>query len=179
MLVRSAALHRGFTLIELLVTVAIIALALSLGVPSFTAFQRNAELTATANMLIASMNSGRSEAMKRGMNAMVVPTDSNDWAKGWKVFVDVDRSGDPAGSANILVATQGSLPSYITITPSPNPVTFKFDASGYATSSNGSMEIKRNDVSISDQPNETRKVIVYATGRVRACKPASSSDANC
>ena len=44
----------GFTLIELLTTVAIIVVILTLAAPSFTAFQRNSELTGVANTIVAS-----------------------------------------------------------------------------------------------------------------------------
>lgn len=172
-------LQRGFTLIELMVTVAIIAIAMSLVIPSLTTFQRNAELTATANTLLSSINTARSEAMKRGMNAMVVPNDNTNWGLGWIVFVDVDRSGNPTASANIQIAIQEAMPSYLSLTSLPNPISFKFDASGFATSSNGSIEIKRNDVPASEVLVQTRKVIVAPTGRVRVCKPASASDPDC
>ncbi len=85
----------GFTLIELLTTVAIIVVILTLAAPSFTAFQRNSELTGVANTMLSSLTVARSEAMKRGRNTLVVPsadctTWGDDWTKGWLVFVDND-----------------------------------------------------------------------------------------
>ena len=168
-------LKRGFTLIELMVIVAIIAIAMMIAVPSMSSFQRNAELASTTNGLLASINTARSEAMKRGMNAMVRPIDTTDWTKGWVVFVDVARDGDRTNAANIKVATQDALPSYFTVTG----FNVGFNASGFATGSppNGTFVIKRNDLTGSEQTKETRKVIVDLTGRVRSCKPAT--DANC
>ena len=166
---------RGFTLIELLITVAIIAVAMLIAVPSMSSFQRNAELASTTNGLLASINTARSEAMKRGMNAMVRPVDTTDWAKGWVVFVDVARNGDVTDAANIKIATQDALPSYYTITG----FNASFNASGFATGSpaNGTFVIKRNDLTGSEQLKETRKIVVDLTGRVRSCKPAT--DPNC
>jgi type IV fimbrial biogenesis protein FimT len=169
----------GFTLIELLVTVAIIAAAMLVAVPSMSSFMRNAELTSTTNNLLASINTARSEAMKRGMNAMVKPVDSTSWAKGWVVFVDKARNGDAADSSNIIVMTQDALPTYFTVTG----FNVKFDASGFAVATtspthvaNGTFIVTRNDLSTAENTKESRKVIVDLTGRVRACKPATDSD---
>ena len=178
---RNSLHRRGFTLIELLVTISIIAIAMAIAVPSMTAFMRNAELTSVANGLLASINTARSEAMKRGMNAMVRPTDSTDWRKGWVVFVDVARDGDPETATNIKISTQPELPSYFDVTG----FNVQFDASGYArptppaTTANGSFVISRNDLSGAEQLDQTRKVIVDLIGRVRICKPKSATDPDC
>jgi type IV fimbrial biogenesis protein FimT len=171
----------GFTLIELLVTISIIAIAMAIAVPSMTAFMRNAELTSVANSLLTSVNTARSEAMKRGMNAMIKPNDSTDWRKGWVVFVDVARDGDPTNTTNIKTSSQPELPSYFDVTG----FNAQFDASGYAratppaTSANGTFVIQRNDLSGADQLDQTRKVIVDRVGRVRVCKPKSATDPDC
>lgn len=166
---------RGFTLIELLVTISIIAIAMAIAVPSMSAFMRNAELTRAANNLLASVNTARSEAMKRGMNAMVKPVDDTNWRKGWVVFVDVARDGDATNATNIRVTSQPELPSYFDVAG----FNAQFDASGYAIGANGTFTINRNDLSGSEQLDQTRRVIVAATGRVRTCKPKSASDPDC
>nr|WP_264080799.1 GspH/FimT family pseudopilin [Paracidovorax avenae] len=73
---------RGFTLIELMVTMVLVAVLLRIGIPSFVSFQRNSELTSAANGLLSSVNSARTEAMKRNMNAGVVPASGSSWAGG-------------------------------------------------------------------------------------------------
>ena len=93
---------RGFTLIELLVTIALIGILLALAAPSFTTFQRNSELTTTVNSFIASATAVRAEAMKRGMNAYVVPRTAGNWAGGWVAFVDTDNS---ATASNLIPST--------------------------------------------------------------------------
>lgn len=173
---------KGFTLIELMVVISIIAIALAIAVPSMTTFMRNAELTSVSNSLLASINTARSEAMKRGMNAMVKPIDSTDWRKGWIVFVDVARDGDPTNTTNIRISSQSEIPGYFDVTG----FNVKFDASGYAKATtspthtaNGSFIIKRNDLSGTEQLDQTRKVVISLTGRVRTCKPKSTTDSDC
>ena len=56
----------GFTLIELLVTVAVIAIVLTIGVPSFQQVIMTNRMATQANDLLGSMNLARSEAVKRG-----------------------------------------------------------------------------------------------------------------
>ncbi len=55
-------LSKGFTLLELIVTIAIAALTLSLGVPSFVDIVQNARLTAGTNEFVAALHQARSSA---------------------------------------------------------------------------------------------------------------------
>jgi type IV fimbrial biogenesis protein FimT len=179
---------RGFTLIELVTTIAIVAILMVLAVPSFTTYQRNSELTAHANSLLAAINAARTEAMKRGRNAMVVPTDGANWTSGWVVFVDLDRSQDYAAASDATVLVAPPPPSYLTITGrgTTNLAApyILYDASGYSrTKINGlgplTFEIKRSDVSGTEQLNQIRRVKIASTGRARVCTPKSAGDTEC
>ena len=55
----------GFTLIELMVALAILALLLLLGVPSFTTFMRNSEIRSTAESIINGLRAASTEAANR------------------------------------------------------------------------------------------------------------------
>lgn len=175
----------GFTLIEMMVVLAIAGILLAVAAPGFVNYQKNAELTSTANSLVAGINAARGEAMKRGMNAMLVPAAGNDWNTGWTVFVDQDRSGGfNAGDATVL--QQPALPSYFNVTgqgtASETPPYILFDASGYAKTKTAgfgalTMTIARNDLSGGARTDQTRRVVIAKSGRARACKPAT--DATC
>ncbi|MBV5292381.1 MAG: GspH/FimT family pseudopilin [Curvibacter lanceolatus] len=196
---------RGFTLIELIMVMAIIVVLAVVAIPNFVTFQRNSQLTSTANGLLASINAARGEAMKRNQTAFVVPNTGTDWTTGWKVFVS--RPGyststgvyDPTSTDvtsstyndghDLLVHSVPAQASYLSITSSDSAGTavdlIRFDGSGYSKTSDNSgfqamtLRLRRNDVSTGQQPSETRILVLARTGRARVCKPASSSDTNC
>jgi type IV fimbrial biogenesis protein FimT len=174
---------RGFTLIELMVTITIAAILLFIGIPSFVAFQRNSELTSAANSFVAALGAARGEAMKRGLQAVVVPQTNNDWATGWNVFIDTDHNQQFNGS-DILIQQQGSLPNYFAATGQGtaqlDPAYIMFNPSGY-TQTGGSvfqsatLKIERNDISGAAKTQQTRIVVIAKTGRARACQPATDT----
>jgi len=178
----------GFTLIELMVTVTLVAIVLAVGVPSFTTFQRNAELTSTTNSLLAALNAARGEAMKRGMNAMVVPADGANWSSGWVAFVDKNRSQAYEPDSDITIMTSDPLPAYLAVvgngfTAESLPYIL-YDASGYSKQKNGgfgasTLEIARNDVAGTGSLPQTRRIKIASTGRVRVCTPKTTTDPQC
>lgn len=87
----------GFTLIELMITLAIAAIVLTIGVPSFQEMMRNNRVAAQMNEFTSALNLARSEAVKRGVNVGLVPN-TGGWAQGWTAFVDTDSSGSLNGT---------------------------------------------------------------------------------
>jgi type IV fimbrial biogenesis protein FimT len=185
---KSSRFARGFTLIELLVALTIGAILMVVAAPSFITYQRNSELTSHANSLLAAINAARGEAMKRGRSAMVVPTDGADWSTGWVVFVDLDRTQDYAAANDLTILTAQAPPSYLTITgrgtTSLTAPYIMYDASGYSRTKAGgfgalTFEIKRGDLSGTEQVSQIRRVKIASTGRARVCTPKTTADAEC
>jgi type IV fimbrial biogenesis protein FimT len=185
---KNRAIVRGFTLIELMVTIALVVILMAIATPSFITYQRNSELTAFSNTMVASINAARGEAMKRGRYAMLVPANGTDWSSGWIVFVDMDRSQDYLSTADVTLLTLAEPPNYLTLTGNgtvtASPPYVMFDASGYSKTKAGgfgasTFEVRRNDVSGADIYAQTRRIKIASTGRVRVCTPTSNSDANC
>ena len=93
----------GFTLLEIMLVIALLAILLGLGAPSFTEFMRNSRITGKANDLLAGLNLARTEAIKRHVPVTVCATsdaaavapecDPDADFSQWIVFVDDD--GDP------------------------------------------------------------------------------------
>jgi type IV fimbrial biogenesis protein FimT len=106
--------QRGFTLAELLVTLAVGAIVLSLGVPSYTQFTQNARQVRSANDLLSSLHAARDMAVTRNARVTVCPSssgtdcDSADWKSGWIVFVDQDANR-AVGAGEVVALTGDEL----------------------------------------------------------------------
>ncbi|MDT0140057.1 GspH/FimT family protein [Acidovorax sp. PRC11] len=184
----ASAVLRGFTLVELMVTLAVVVVLLRICVPGFRSIQRNSELTSAANGLLASINAARTEAMKRNLRAAVVPADGSSWAGGWVVYVDIDGSDGFNAAKDLVVSTQPALASYFSMsgnnTAAGRSPYILFNGSGYPVTKDSaptslSVAIARNDLADDPSREQTRRVVLSKTGRVRVCKPASSSDSGC
>lgn len=92
--------QRGFSLIELMVTVAVLAILLAIGLPSFQSSLRSNRLATATNELIASINLARSEAVRNPDGAAMCAssdgaTCTGTWDDGWIVWIDRNGDGNP------------------------------------------------------------------------------------
>lgn len=96
-MVDAPASERGFTLIELMVTVAVLAILLSIAIPSYRTFVMNSRMASQTNDLVTALSLARSEAVKRAANVTVCAssngaTCAGSWNLGWIVL---DAAGTP------------------------------------------------------------------------------------
>lgn len=104
----------GFTLIELMVAISVLAILISVGVPSMLDFVRNNRRAAAVNALVSDIQRARSKAASAGINTTLCHSTSGtgcsgtanpDWAEGWILYGDTDANGTfDAGSEQILSA---------------------------------------------------------------------------
>jgi len=66
--------------------IAIMAIILGFGIPSFQQFMANQKVRNASYDLFTSLNMARSEATKRAGDVTVVATNPANWAAGWKVM---------------------------------------------------------------------------------------------
>ena len=91
---------KGFTLIELMVTLAVLAIVLTIAIPSFTSQVRDNRSLTFGDEFVTALNFARSEAVKRGRNVSLCAANEtqtgcgNDWSNGWLVAVDSAAEND-------------------------------------------------------------------------------------
>ncbi len=161
---------------ELMVTISIAGIVLGLAIPSFTSIISSNRLTTYANELVAALNFARSEAIKRGVQVIVMRkgTIGSEWKSGWDVFVDNDASntfnddGDATlcePSEDCLLRTYDQLAQGFTITT--GGTAYKdyaaFLSSGFSKSGVGETFRLCKDA---DNIN-SRAIIVNCMGRIR------------
>jgi len=89
---------KGLTLIELMITLAIAGILIATAAPSMRDFVQNNRSATQINELQATLNLGRSEAIKRN-NSITICRSSDGtsctgaWQDGWIVFIDNDFDG--------------------------------------------------------------------------------------
>jgi type IV fimbrial biogenesis protein FimT len=104
----------GLTLVEILVTLAIVALLMTLAVPSFKPLLDRWRVRQAEGAVTDTIRLARTEAIKRGgnvvMEKMANSTDNcttaplaSDWGCGWRLFVDSDGNGKYTQGEEVLL----------------------------------------------------------------------------
>lgn len=99
----------GFSLIELIATVSVLAIILSIAVPSFTTLLQGARASGAYHLLITSLAAARLRAVKDNAPVTVCPSadgrtcrSDEVWSDGWIVYRDPGRDAQPQGIDSVI-----------------------------------------------------------------------------
>src|SRR3974377_583045 len=103
----------GFTLTEMMVVMAIVAILLSVGVPSYRYITNSYRMSSEVNGLLGDLMYARAEAIKEG-NGVTVCASANRttcsgaaaWQSGWIIFSNPTNGANPVSAAAILRVQQ-------------------------------------------------------------------------
>ena len=117
--------QRGFTLVELMMTLAIAAILLTSGVPSFTTMIKNNRIAVVTNEALGAFSYARTEAFKRGNNVHVAEVGANS---SWVVWIDADNDDNWDQGEELRI--WNNFPEGVSVTKLNNFIIF--DSSGLA-----------------------------------------------
>ena len=94
--------HGGFSLYELLLTLALAALLVSIGLPSFSSLLARNRQAVEINALFHAFHLARKQSIMRRKVVSLCPSrdgetclDDKDWSTGWIMFENTDRDSPP------------------------------------------------------------------------------------
>ena len=131
----------GFTLIEMLMTVAVGAILLMIGIPSFRYVTNSNRIAAEINGLLGDMQFARSEAVKEGRPVTVCVSSNstacdgvnvNTWQNGWIVFSDINGNAAVDGLNDVVLRVQKPFASTDTFVATNAVGAVTFNREGYA-----------------------------------------------
>ena len=137
----------GFTLLELMVALAVLAILVTLGVPSFAGLVRSTREANAYHLVTTSFAAARVAAVKHGVPVTVCP--SNDgttcrsdlvWEEGWILYRDPDRAQHPTSPDEVLQRLDGIGPG-VTLRGTSGRMRVRFTPRGWAHGSNISLRL--------------------------------------
>jgi type IV fimbrial biogenesis protein FimT len=163
----------GITLIELLITVAIAVILLTLGIAGFTRLIAENRMAAAVNGFVTSLQTARSEAVKRGVDVTVcVSTDGDDSS--------CENAPDAWGGRYVVIASSGEADEEVLRVQSGMPaITVAGEAASFVYAPDGTTETAdgTDELHFSDPGGSAncRTVRVSPVGHVSTEKEASST----
>lgn len=162
----------GLTLVELIIAIAVLAIVLSIAVPSFTPMLQSNRETTTYHLLTASLVSARMSAIKDNAPVTVCPSadgqrcrDDGIWEDGWLIYRDPGRDRQPTTDDAIIRRFEG-VAQGLHLRSTAGRQRVRFFPSGWAYGSNLSIHLCR-----SGNGGYRGSVIVNNGGRARTKRP--------
>lgn len=168
----------GFTLVELLVVMLLMAIFLSLAMPSLAGMANSMRLTTATNSLFSSLLFARSEAIKRNSRVVVCKSASGNacigtggWEQGWIVFHDPNNNAS-LDAGEIVLSREQAVPYPIRLTGNEPVVSYvSYTPTGKTNYTSGAFQAGTLTICIESATQvEAREIKINIAGRPRTLK---------
>lgn len=167
----------GFTITELMVVTVVVAILLSIAIPSYQHISNSYRMSAEINALVGDLMYARAEAIKEGQYVgLCVSSDgltcsgTTTWESGWIVFPDPagNGSGDvPASVLHVQQAFTGTDPDRFVLANAISSIIFNREGFAQAdkTTPFGANQFALHDKT--SNPAWTRCLLISAQGMIQ------------
>ena len=165
----------GYSLYELIMTLALAALILTLGLPSFGSLVADKRLRVETDALFHAVHVARKSSIVRRRVVSLCPSldgascnPGYDWSDGWIVFANVDRDDPPEVDENEPIISRHAVDDTVQILANRRGFTLR---STHLRATNGTLVV-------CDRAGRARSraVVISYTGRPRVTPTNSSGD---
>lgn len=163
--------ENGFTLIELMVGIAVLAIALMLGIPSFADWIQNSQIRTASESISSGLQSARAEAIRRNTPVEFSLTGNGGGGEtGWQI---VERNSGTAlqsqtpgeGSRNVTLTTTPADARKITFTGLGRVATSNADGTAVLT------QINIDNPKLTAAQSHDLQIGIASGGSIRMCDP--------
>ncbi|MDP4536857.1 GspH/FimT family pseudopilin [Alkalimonas collagenimarina] len=173
--------QHGFTLIELMVTVAVLTIALTVAVPSFTNLINGNRLTSQANELLSAMSFARSEAIRLNRNVILChSTNSSSCSEPaggeWAGWIVLEQGGDTVLATGLI---HNQLVTRASSALANSSFSIRYNAQGFIRhpTNNNLLSASLRVCSPSGRPNPNARDVQFISGGRVSITPVH--DENC
>ncbi len=168
--------QRGYSLYELAMTLALAALVLTVGLPSFGTLAADKRLRAETDALFHAIHLARKASIVRRRVVSLCPSvdgascsQGYDWSAGWIVFANVDRDEPPQVDTGEPVLQRHAVDERVQIAANRRGFTLR---STHLRATNGTLVVCDRSGRA-----ETRALVVSYTGRPRVARSDTRGNA--
>jgi type IV fimbrial biogenesis protein FimT len=177
----------GFTVTELLVVMAIVAILLGIGLPSYRYITNSYRMSAEVNGLLGDLQYARAEAIRQGQTVTACVSNNGtactggvNWANGWIVFSDPNNN-QTVDLGETVLRVQGTFTGTTpdTFNADNNVTAITYNREGFASTAAG---FAGSTITLHEQTSNaayTRCLWVTAVGMLTTETPSNNPSGTC